>query len=1093
MAVPPRRFSVFQRNHRVTVGPLGFDIPLPLDTSAFPTDDQVDEADRLSDVEYPDPGYERESKRRRIEENARDYLSRGQLEVYTASLRGPVLKSYWGKKAKVTGTILDLKASELKDSILAAERGPRKLDKKQALISPEQHRQVKLTTTLKVTKAIPTPIKDLEELLVLDSQQVIEESQLSASPPLNEVNAPDSLRIVRPTFSATKPLRISVPPDVPARTNRVVENSATPSGEAAIPESSPGDYGARKVQPLGRGAGVIAPALETVDESTPENVECIGALLEDQTLSIDETRHTLQQKSKQNSIQAARANKGDHSSDCKPRQNQLSRSNLDLSSHCLTRQIPDGKSSPQTERDVADFDVNHIGQIIERLEADETTNIFCNGSESMSMRSQSPSTALKKSLPKMDGRKSSQSHPPPSPTTDAILRKALKPPAARRRGDIGTGKSLKDIIAGTSGASKLVKWPRKPQISCDPTGGQRAPSKEARGPIAPYITPAVTAPAFKKPDASKQPEQPSAHEHSLEEAASQSEKIPHPDALLRSGQLATQMNPPVRLSQLPTPLPPSPLQLLNAPKQGAPNIPETVKEEALEKSVPLDVSLKENDPALKPGRRRAKRTAPTVAPSLPIGSQPSSNEELKAVLHARKLATPLSRLQKLIDECSPVSPMLVSSQPISPMQETQLEPQNQTFDVQRQERLREGQHNFSSQLSSPPPSSPPEGEAAVLAKAQQPEAVAKVLAPQATAEAPVPPIETNIIAAGAATGPAPGASGAPPSPPQEMPEEDESTIPMSSGHYRRIEESLRNPSPVALPLAVIEEASVSHVSASHPEQPANIPPILPDKRQPDMIENKPQESPAQPTRPAHEEVSIQVEEPIDSDSTDSEDLDLPPRKRQPPKPSVLVPGTPLADTQAGHVYVPDSFRREMAEPINYRYETPVASLAQAFVSSATGGFTPTNTGRGIVSSPVEPKSTSPKKQNGRLGPFTSPLRATEFTPFREFTSPPPPERRDSIEISSQLEGSSGSVHEPTTIVSPFTFSQFMKPGIESQYEVSRLAGVDEQRGGGKGGVAEHFSEQEQPASYDLENVLGGVEDYLMSDVYDVDEEARLRS
>ncbi|KAK6349514.1 hypothetical protein TWF696_005798 [Orbilia brochopaga] len=1078
MMFPRRRFSVFQRDQKVTVGPLGFDVPITTDPSAFPSDDAVDEADRLSDVDYPDPGHERHAKRQRIEDNARDYLCGKPLDLFTASLRGPFKNYHWGKKATVTGTILELKAAELKGSILTAKREARRqLELRGRQIAPSQEQQqTKITSSLKVTKAVQTPVEKPEELLlVLDSQQAIELSQsqgLVSSPPKKALVPDTPLADKQPPArraSIKNGFQIAV---APVKAAEAVVNPARSLDGDTVPETSPGsrtNRGARKSkQPADD------PALgqtEAVDMSTDDII--VPATSQQDPLPIREDLR-------------ASPNKGKSKPDIKQAAQKVQDKPVEEPRPAPKSQVERGTDAPfirAVSADTVNFDLDKIDRIARRLSADDTVNFFQNEAESRPSRDQSPSTALRESLPKMERRPSAMSPAPPSPTAEAILRKAQKAPATKRRNNLGSGTSLKDIITRTSRTLQPVRRPRRSQTNEYPDTHDNASKAEVSTAPAPEMQSA--APAVKAFEPLTEQDPMNENRQPVDEPAMNQVEdttiVTMPSATPAQETPVTESRPPIRLSQMPTPLPPSPLQLLNAPKQGTPNIPETVEEEMVEKPVPSDTSLKENEPALKPGPRRAKRTAPRTRSARPPGSQPSSNEELKAAISARKIATPVSRLQQKMAEYSPVSPM--SQRPISPIPESEGQTQNQPTSLWRQEQLREEQQKGSSQLSSPPLSSPPGESAPSSAK----------IAPQQEAVVQVPASSKDI--AKEPTEPAPNSrpvsAGVPPSPPQDS-HDEESTIEISSGHYRRIEESLRSAVPIAIPLAA-EDITTSHVSASHPENTVDISRILPDDTLSNAAQPKVNELPPPPTLPpqstkeAPEDTPNQPEQIVDdgNESTDSEDLDLPPRK-QPSKPAVLVPGTPAEapNTQASIVAVPESFKRAIAAPITFNFETPSAPLPPPFVP-ATGGFTPINSERVMATDPAEPRS--PVFTSGdRSGPFTSPSRCIEFTPFRSFTSPrpvgPPRTPRDS----ERTVGGDRSALEPTTIISPFAFSQFMKNGAdkESQFEVSRIGGKD-----GDGLAAG----KDLQSSYDLENVLGGVEEYLMSDVYDVEEEAKRMS
>ncbi|KAF3915595.1 hypothetical protein ABW21_db0207137 [Orbilia brochopaga] len=1046
MAFPRRRFSVFQRDQRVTVGPLGFDVPITTDTSAFPSADTVDEEDRLSDVEYPDPGHDRHAKRQRIEDYARDYLCGKPLDIYTASLRGPVTKSYWGKKATVTGTLLELKAAEMKDSILTAKRDARRLRGRQTT-SPHEQQQAKITSTMKATKAVQTPVGKPEEvLLVLDSQQALELSQsqsqrLVSSPPkkFEVIDTPLANKQASAQMtSADIESRDAVAPD--GRSLDAAE-TANPdkslSGDAVLGISGKANRGTRNPKlpagdpTFGQSGAVHKPADDIIVPATSQLDPLPNRAIPRTSPSKPKQKPVIKQTIQSAQDDAAKEPKS----------------------------VSEPKTGPeadlvQTESmETLNFDLDKIDRIARRLSADDSVNFFQNEAEPRTSRDQSPATALKESLRRIDKKQSSRSHAPPSPTAEAILRKAQKVPAIKRRNNLG-GRSLNDIIAQTSRTLQPARHSRRSQASENLDIHDK--TSKAEVPAAPTPDPQAAAQVVEalEPPVPATVQNPApTHEQAIEQPTANADEDTTVVTMLSTSPVletpVTETRPTIRLSQLPTPKPPSPLQLRSAPKQGTPNIPETVEEEVVEKPIPLDMSLKENEPALKPGPRRAKRTAPRTRTARPAGSQPSSNEELKAALSARRIATPISRLQETMAQFSPVSPM--NQRPVSPIAESQGQGQNQSTSLRRQEQLREEQQKGSSQLSSPPLSSPPGDRAPSSAKNVPPE--------EPVVQVPTSSKDVATNQTGLAPNSRPVSAGVPPSPPQDA-HEEESTIEMSSGHYRRIEESLQNAAPVAIPLAAGDGAT-SHVSASHPENSISISPIMPDDTlsnaaQPKVDLLPPPTLPPPSTRQVQEDVPKYLEQVDDgNDSTDSEDLDLPPRK-QPSKPAVLVPGTPAEDptTQASVVAVPESFKRAIAAPIAYTYETPGAPLPPPYIP-VTSGFTPINSERVAATDPVEPSSPTPNS-GARAGPFTSPLRCIEFTPFRSFTSPGRAKTPDRPNIDSEL-----SALEPTTI-----------------FEVSKI--VEKTGDGGR----------EMQSSYDFDQVLGGVSDWLMSDVYDVEEEAR---
>ncbi|KAF3925987.1 hypothetical protein ABW20_dc0107347 [Dactylellina cionopaga] len=1058
MAQPRRRFSIYQRGHKVTVGPLGFDVPIPTDTAAFPLDDQVDEEDQISDVDYPSPGSGREAKRQRIESHARDYLCGKRLDIYSASLKGPIRKGYWGGSAKVTGTAAEIKASDMKVDILEFEQAKRQrvLQTRSPLPIQERH-QPKITATLKAGKPVQVSAKQTDSLFISDSQPTVEISPITHDT-ASRTDVPRDL----PLESGSTGIKLSAKkPSTGPRLNDQRRDTTSKSkfpGEN-VPETSPTT---KRSQPAPKDI-----ASESKDTNAKLNIggdEPPSLTLTEGTLGSDIHKIPLGRKPTVDN-----AKRGD------------GLFKKTTSSEPNTSQVQ--------EETIVDFDLENIEKITEQLAADDTTTFFQNNSEPIGKHGQSPATALKQSLPKVDTRKNTRYPVPTSPTAEAIFRKATRPPLPpiQRRGELGNGLSLREIIAKTARGPKLGKRPRKSKaseaqnsVNASATKTVEAIASTETQPPAPAIAEELAASA-----------QPIALVTIIEESVSSAEQeevesvvkdpapneshaietekmdiVSSPVEQSRSGTFylessAIETQPPVRFSQMPTPLPPSPLQLLNAPKQVTPNIPETVVEEVPEKPLPLDTSLKENDSAFHPGPRRAKRTAPKARAVRPIDSQPSSNEELKATITARKIATPISRLQEKMAEYSPVSPMV--ARPVSPIPESQTQTENQKSSIRRQEQLREEQQRGSSQLSSPPPSSPTISETPALIISEPQEPVVEVPA----SSKDVPNVEP-------ASSPEPSAGGAPLSPPQET-HEEESTIEISSGHYRKIEEALKSAGPIAIPLVACD-MTISQIPASHPANtvdtpaPSNVEALLNPEQglfESQLLDNKEKENQSVPTAAA---------EAVDDDSTDDEDLDQPP-KTQPPRPSILVPETPVVDTQASRIAIPESFKKAIGAPLNYAFQTPGAPLPPRFVSGSAGEFTPADSERVAATSPVEARainSTAPEIITP--GPFTSPSKDIEFTPFRLISSPKEADSHDSTPANGDT-----TTQEPTTMVSPFTFSQFMKP-VEGQYEVSRFKS--------KGGNILQKDQDDRPSSYDLENVLGGVEDYLMSDVYDVDEEAK---
>ncbi|KAF3936156.1 hypothetical protein ABW19_dt0201975 [Dactylella cylindrospora] len=1013
MSQPRRRFSVFQRNHKVTVGPLGLDVPILHDPTAFPNDDQVDDEDKLSDVDYPSRGseFERSAKRRRIEANARNYLCGQSLDVYSASLKGPFTRNYWGETTKVTGTPLELKAVELKESIVKSKREARRQLAKKLASQSQEHSQVRITTTFRAAKSIQTPIKTVSNIPFTETPQYETVASI-----ISENNGELGKAYTSKASEPVLPISLVVSE---TQESTIQSPSSTQDEPLVLPDTVPKEPKEQlPEEPKAIGTSAIVPGVDPtpVSQGEPPRTHSTGA--SELLINAD-----LQEPSQDNQCLIA-----DTALE--------SMGPIDGTSIELKETVAAHVES--TKEFVPDFDLERIEQLTAQLDADDSSTVFRNDSEPRRKRGQSPATVLKASLPKVPPNKVKSIPAPPSPTTDAILRKATRPPVPKRRSDIGHSKSLKDIIAMTSAGpiskrksnsyktrvslqklsdakGKLAPNasdtpPGAPELITEPPRPQGAPSGEA-GPAANATTSSIEKPP-------SLPEDPSAL------SAPSTEPETQRDAAPANGPGAAEPKPALRLSQMPTPLPPSPLKLLSTTQQTAPNIPEAVEEEIAEKPLPLDTSLKENEPTFNPGPRRAKRTAPRPRPSRPAAAQPSSNEELKAAITAReKIATPISRLQQKIAEFSPVSPM--TARPISPVTETQPQPENENSSLRLQEKLREEQQKGSSQLSSPPPSSPVGVETPALATVLN-DPVVEVPASSKGVEAntdSVNPTNSNKLA-----------NGAPPSPPNDHPREDESTIEMSSGQYRRIEESLRNATPIALPPAT-NDILVSHVSNSHLEEQNRV-------------------IPAEDNQP-----------------TNSENLD-PPTPKPISKELTPVPETPKTASQASQISVPESFKMAITAPINFTYQTPGAPLPPPFVLSTISGFTPINTNRIAMTSPEQSPTPTARKS---AGPFTSPAKTIEFTPFRSINSPQPHRRRES-------RGSNGdaSVLEATTIVSPFTFSQLMKPTTngDSQGEVSRLR------------EAQRDSQKETQSSYDLENVLGGVEDYLMSDVYDIEEDAR---
>ncbi|KAK6542788.1 hypothetical protein TWF694_006730 [Orbilia ellipsospora] len=1096
-----RRFSLHQRSKKVTIGPLGFDVPIKSDPTAFPHDDQVDAEDQLSDVDYSNAGPERDAKRRRIEDHARDYLCGRPLDIYTASLRGPVTKSYWGESAAVTGTIWELRASEWKSETLKTERDSRRqmIQRSRQSLSVPGSSQKRISVTWTATKPFATVSKQNEDISISDSQQPTE--RLLASSPANKIES------------------------------RILDVEDLPEDATPIPSFSERLNSLKRSQ-WARDADINH--LEPVVPATSPTGNCSNLL--DELAMVDDMQMlksavpAVQEPGNvrgllQGEVSANKPSGARRKEQSKPGHTWISKGKDPMVENGDTKPVDitlQSKSALETlivpKETTIGFDLKMLDQIKSGLESDDTS-FFRNSRESQENGSgHSPATALKKSLPKVNTRKSTNLQQPPSPTAQAILRKAIKPTTAVKRGELGNGLSLKEIIAKTNGTSRPNKRPKKlkpigppieletPHLEVNETVApveelQPVPAKEAEstakfeGPDERVVDQDASSNRAAEGDAEGQPEGTDAI-NGLRDATINPDgdnvadrgpaEVPVPEDSAMETQPETQ--PPPRLSQMPTPLPPSPLQLLNAAKHGTPNIPETViEEETPEKHVPVDTSLKENEPAFHPGPRRAKRTAPKPRSARTVDPQPSSNEELKAAITARKIATPISRLHQKMAEFSPVSPMVAP--PVSPIPESQPQLDSQKSSIRRQDQLREEQQKGSSQLSSPPPSSPP-AEGISTAKEIQPR--------EPVVEVPASSKDAVTAEPIAATDPGfelePASNGAPLSPPQDH-HEEESTIEFSSAQFRKIAESMRNAGPVAIPLGT-GETIISYIPASLPEpvdtpaqpsagtlatgeHPSEIPRLEPIEQQAkERLEpgEKLSDKRQAPTEKKHDDVPTATAETTTEDSIDSQDLDLPP-KRKISEPAVLVPETPSMNTQASRVPIPDSFKKAITAPINLALQTPGAPLPPPFVPISTGGFAAhDNDDDVIITSPIDPRATAPTNGDRTMSvTVSSPVNTIEFTPFREIASPRLPTQQSNADDVGDI-----SVHEPTTVMSPFTFSQFMKP-VESQYEVSDMvSGKD----GGENG------QDDRPSSYDFEHVLGGVDDYLMSDVYDVEAEAR---
>ncbi|KAK6534911.1 hypothetical protein TWF281_006211 [Arthrobotrys megalospora] len=1052
-----RRFSIYQRGQEVTVGPLGFDVPINGDRTAFPAD-EVDEEDRLSGVEYPSSDEdEREVKRRRIERNARDYLCGRRLNIYSTTLKGPLEKSYWGKKAKVVGTPLEITARGLKKDIIR-----------------EQRRKSEGTANMRSFTASPrVPVRrekgqriTLSQKLHLsqqpDGEQSIVDSQPSIGVTPTPIHYPSSplLATKAATPATGKSAHTLLATTDSVKTTKVRLSKCTQQ-ESIVPETSPRSRPNRLTQKSSQSSFID---LTGGDEAS-------GLLLDDGVVFSSSYASPLRQKSK---LQTKGTRGRGDSTSKKEVGKARGRSAETEASQPETSQLQ--------EHSTLNIDLDRLGQISKELGlddsglVDDTTTFFQNDIKSRRQRDQSPATTLKISLPKVDARKSHNHQAPASPTADAALRKALRPqPIQRRRSDLGHGVSLNDMLARTAASSKTMSRPKqRPRAERDDHGSESkgpasSPSSKTRHSKSPIVEePHPTVAKEKQPPAPA--EVPRVEEYQEVEDEDDMEMVPESpieksmsnEPTLEPPNTVTQ--PPMRLSQMPTPLPPSPLALLNHTKQTAPNIPETVVEEPIEKPPAVDVAVKENEPAFHPGPRRSKKVPPKTRANRLTELKKGSGEE--TALLARKIATPVSRLHQKIAEFSPISPMIARPD-VSPIPESQPQSEIQKSSIRLQERLKEEQQKGSSQLSSPPPSSPPETRNPAVGTVQLEEALVEVPATSKETTTAEPSPVANV--------PEPAASGAPPSPPQEPQEgEEESTIEISSGRYRKIEESLNNGVSDALPLALVE-ATISHISATHPGSFADITSVDNDEAaanpDEDMVENTPIGVPEK----ILESVPSTAVQPIDGNQTDPEGPNKTPRK-SPPKEVTPVPGTPPGGTQASRVSVPESFKKAIAAPINYTYNTPGAPLPPPFLPNTTA-FTPINSEK-VPSSAVSTRIISPasSRVNVTLGPFSTTANDIEFTPFKAVRSPEQPKKTRAP----TRPGNSDAIDlEATDPVSPFTFSQFMKP-VESQYQVGPAK---------KHNGASHLDD-DKPSSYDLENVLGGVEDFLMSDVYDVDEEAK---
>ncbi|KAK6362240.1 hypothetical protein TWF730_005937 [Orbilia blumenaviensis] len=1044
-----RRFSIYQRGQEVTVGPLGFDVPINGDRTAFPTD-EVDEEDRLSGVEYPSSDdYEREVKRRRIEKNARDYLCGRKLNLISTTVRGPLEKSYWGQKAKVVGTPLEAIAHGLKKDIIRKQR--QKSDEGgtcSLTTSPRvpfrRERDQKITLSQRLLS------QQREEPSIVDSQPSI-----GVTPtPIHYPSSPLAIKAVTPTTG--KPVcTLSATVDS-VKATKVRLNWDSQEG-SIVPVISPRSIPNRSTQ---------KSSSSFIDLTG--GGEASGLLPEDGLLFSSSFASPLKHKSKAKLQAKGWSKKGS------PPQSQDSKARR----HSVETDASELPTSQPEEPETLNIDLDRLGQISKELGidesglADETTDIYRHEIKSKGKRAQSPATTLKISLPRIDARSNHKHQAPPSPSADAALRKALKPqPLQRRRGDLGNGVSLNEMIARTAASSKKMSRPkqqlREAQDRLDSISNDSAPEppRESRNSNPPSAEQRSPTPANVRH--SEEPREDEKEEDPDMVPESPIAKSLSHEPIIEPPNTVTQ--PPIRLSQMPTPLPPSPLTLLNNIKQTAPKIPETVVEEGAEKS-PVDVTVKENEPTFHPGPRRPKKIAPKDKLNRVTELKKRSEEGAEVALLPRKIATPVSRLHQKMAEFSPISPMVAHGD-VSPMPESQPQPQTeiQKPSIRLQEKLKEGQQTISSQLSSPPPSSPSEARTALVETVQPEESFVEVPATsKETAAAEPEPEEANVGQT---------ASGAPPSPPQEHQErqeaEEESTLEISSSRYRKIEESLNNGVSEALPLALVDE-TISHISATHPEPPADITnldetDILIDFDK-EIVENTPLEA---AERILESAPSTDIG-PINGDPTDPEDLDE--TKSSSPQKAIPIPKTPPADTQTSRISIPESFKKAITAPININFATPSAPPPPLSVPS-TAAFTPINVDK-VSSSPGSTKIISPASSRADLiiGPFSTIGNDIEFTPFRAIRSP---EQTKKAHTPISRENDVVTDFEATEPISPFTFSQFMKP-VESQYQVSPAKKAN--------GVASLCDDK--PSSYDLENVLGGVEDFLMSDVYDVDEEAK---
>lgn len=605
-------FNIYSRDHLFTDGPRGITVPPTNCSTAFPTDDFVEEQDRLSDIEYNtrQTEYERTSKRRRIEENAREYLCGATLGIHSAALKGPITKNYWApiwNPVKVIGTPLEAKADELKTKHLKSMSRARKLQLHRfssnisnVSNSSQGQGQSKLTATLRASKAPQ----------VATAKQPA--SPKASRTPVHgrNLNFTSSKVWPEPIVPTTSPVAPLEPLSRPAaNTHKVIP----PTQEAAN---------------VFRSSGPIAsPAVRRVD------------------LQIQGPLRGLRRP---NHLDYSPSDTHDFS------QSQPGSEPIDMDDITEDVELPDPEDSDtaeapettehteavETEETGQDI-VDRIGRLAAQLDADDSITFFQTApSAKKRKRTDSPGTTLKASLPKVNP-SVNKWKAPPSPTMEAMLRKNTRPLGMNmnRRGELGSNnKSLKEVIAMTSGglAKKQKKQKRlstKASVETVTIDEEPVTEVEPEIPEEVEMAPPVVDSTMNE---SEEPllvvedsvlEEPSAQRNDIQVLPSTE---PQPE---------TQQAPPVRLSQLPTPLPPSPLRLVSVAQLGKPNVPETVQEEVVEKEMPSDTSLKENQPTFIPGPRKAKRTAPRTRPVTADQPKPSSNEELKAVLTTRYVGT----------------------------------------------------------------------------------------------------------------------------------------------------------------------------------------------------------------------------------------------------------------------------------------------------------------------------------------------------------------------------------------------------------------------------------------------------------------------